>query len=170
MQRLFVLVCTALALMPYGCVTTPDTAALQATASAQHAPMLIYFTSWNDIYARNDRMKVGLLNMQADALSSVELQVSTCGIKGSVWHLGHLTLKGPFPRGQLRIVYPRWSQKELNTTVGFSAHHASHLVITSIQLNAPDGANQSFTGKEVSRLLSKNISNYCPLEYHLDIP
>ena len=146
------------------------------TAQAGEMPLLISDTSWNFSRpatwrtsepvpgeSRDDRF-VEFTNPQDKEISEVRLHVSYCGVKGSSHDAGWMKLKGPFAAHGSFKVKP--SEPSGNSMIQPSAtfdgtYTSGHMRITEVVVVDSDGSLYQF-GSDLSKVLSANISNFCP--------
>lgn len=151
----------------------------QPAAQAVHAdvPLLISDTSWNAPHgtawrlnktvagqAREDRY-VEFANLQDKEIAEIRLHVCRCGVKGSSWDAGWMTLKGPFSaHGSFKAIPSMPSGGSISQSIsssGFSgASVSNHLRITEVMVVDGDGSSYRY-GSDVAKVLGGNISNFC---------
>jgi hypothetical protein len=161
-----IVLCIGLVMIATGCTNIKqDPANLMSEAKGRNVPLLIYGDSWNDPdFLYNTRMAVNLLNAGDQPIKSITLQTVNCGAKGISDSNEPLILNGPFISGKSYTVHPSWtvrySQWISRKRAEAIAKTSSHIVITSIKV-VYNSENTTIYGKDVSRLLTSNISNFC---------
>jgi len=160
------LTCIVLAVALTSCMNVrQEYSALMSEGKTRNVPLLIFATSWNDPHALyNSRMLVGLLNTGDRQIKSVVLHTADCGSKGITDDTQTLDLGGPFLPGKSYAIRPSWpvqySQWISRERAEAAAKTSSHIVITAIDIIDSSGSKSVYV-KDVSELLTSNISNFC---------
>ncbi len=150
----------------YACMNVKENySALMTDGKARNVPLLIYDTSWNNPHVLyGTRMEVSLIITGDEKINSVMLQTASCGSKGSVGRMRLLNLDGPFIPGKAYTIYPTWpvqySQWISHEQSVVNAKYSSHIVIKAVVVNF-NTRNQTIYDKNVSQIITSNISNYC---------
>jgi len=166
MRAQITLTACLLAAMLTSCVNVKQQSSkLMAEGKARNVPLLIYDTSWNDPHALyNTRMVVGLLNPNDMQINSVTLRMANCGSKGITDYTQLLNLGGPFLPGTFYVIHPSWPVQYPSSISREAAEAAaktsSHMVIKGVEIIDNNGRKYIYS-KDVSKLLTSNISNFC---------
>ena len=147
----------------YGCSTGPvNVSDIQIfKAKANHIPVVIYGTSFNDANNEGDitRLSVQFLVTSNKAIETVVLFVRNC--KGETGKeegpIVPLSLNGPFQGNTAYMVYPHFSFSE---SQGWQARRSWHLVIKGVEALGINGSTSICT-RDLSNVLTKKIANYC---------
>jgi hypothetical protein len=107
---------------------------------------------------------VAFTNTQAKEIAEIRLHVSYCGVKGSSHDAGWMEMKGPFAaHGSFKVTPSEPGGGSISQSFGaFDGVSVSgHLLITGIMVVDSDGSQYQY-GSDVAKVLSGNISNFCP--------
>ena len=160
----------------YGCATgKPDYSTLVQQTNNKKAPLLIYNTSWNSPYGGTKRLAVWVANNLNKQINSIELTVAECGSKGAMGDSYPLILGGPFYGNTKYVSLPSWPIEARNyPSAGYvyveDAKTSGHMVIQAVKITYAD-SKQVIYSKDVDQILTKNISNFCPINSNItDFP
>lgn len=130
-----------------------------ADARADGVPLVIYEASFSHPAApdQGTELTVRFINVSDKEIDSITLLVVSClAPAGREDVYAALPMKGPFAAKGIFANHPT-----IDTTAGWSARQTSRMSIKAADVVFRDGSKQSFTEKDISKLIDDRISNYC---------
>lgn len=129
-------------------------------AKADHVPVIIYDTSFSHGGTPQEvtGLTVRLLNTSDKTIYAVTLLLTFCkGASGQeVEGYSTLPLKGPYAANTAYEYHPG-----LDGSPAWTMRRTMQMVINGADVVYADGSTESYSDKDVSKLLGKHLSNYC---------
>ncbi len=129
-------------------------------AKADHVPVIIYDTSFSHGGTPQEvtGLTVRLLNTSDKTINAVTLLMTFCkGATGQEMEgYSTLPLLGPFEANTAYENHPG-----LDGSPAWTARRTMQMVIKGADVVYADGSSESYSDKDVSKLLGKHLSNYC---------
>ncbi len=129
-------------------------------AKADHIPVIIFDTSFSHGGTPQDvtALNVDLLNVSDKAINTVTLFTTFCKGATGQEEAGYSTLplEGPFEANTAYENHPG-----LGGSPAWTGRRTAQMVIKGVEVVYADGSTESYSDKDVSKLLGKHLSNYC---------
>ncbi len=129
-------------------------------ARANQAPVIIYSTSFSHGAApqQTAELTVRFINVSDKQIDAITLLVVSClGSDGQDQGVyATLPMKGPFASNGVFETHPT-----VDASPGWTARQTAQMMIKGADVLFQDGSKQSFTGKDISKLIGNQLSNYC---------